>query len=227
MILAAHSPNYLPLVDFFYKMSTAGVFVLADDIQYTKHNFINRTKIKTSQGVPWLAVPVRTKGRMGQLINQIQIDTFQNWRRKHWKTLLVNYKYAAYFEKYAEFFENLYKKPWSKLVELNLEIIEFIIQSLNISTKIYLSSELNVTGKGSHRLIKMLNKLGCDSYLTDQEGKKYLDQCLFKESGIKLTFFSLKYPVYHQQFGEFVPALSMVDVLFNEGENSSTILFDD
>ncbi|MFQ5865210.1 MAG: WbqC family protein, partial [bacterium] len=129
MILAANQPTYLPLLDFFTKMHFADVFVLADDIQYTKHSFINRTKIKTALGVQWLTVPVSTKGRMGQLINQVQIDTVQNWRQKQWKTLLVNYKYAAYFEKYADFFEDLFKKPWTRLLELNLEIIEFIKKS--------------------------------------------------------------------------------------------------
>jgi hypothetical protein len=225
MILAAHQPSYLPLPTLFLKMHLADVFVLADDIQYSKHNFINRTKIKTAQGVQWLTVPVRTKGRAGQLINEVEIDTFQDWNQKHWKTLLVNYKYAAYFERYADFFESCYKKPWTRLLELNLEIIEFIVRCLNISTRIHLSSELNARGKGTQRLISILDRLGCESYLSDKNGEKYLDKQAFKESGLKLTFLPSKYPIYHQQFGGFEPALSIVDLLFNEGDNSRKILF--
>lgn len=227
MILAAHQPGYLPVQDFFLKMHLADVFVLADDIQYAKHNFVNRTKIKTAQGVQWLTVPVLTKGRMGQLNSQVQVDTVQNWRQKHWKTLLVNYKYAAYFEKYADFFENLYRKPWTKLLGLNLEIIEFIKKCLDISTEILLSSDLNVPGQGTERLTGILDKLGCDTYLAAQDGKKYLNQQVFEERGLKLNFLQTKYPVYHQQFGDFEPALSIVDLLFNEDENSRNILFDD
>ncbi len=226
MILATHQPCYLPLLNFFSKMLIADIFVLADDVQYTKHNFINRTRIKTSQGVQWLTIPVRTKGRMGQLINQVQIDIHQNWRQKHWKTLLLNYKYAAYFEKYADFFESLYLRPWTKLLELNFEIIEFIKNCLNITTKVYLSSELNVAGKGSQRLIGILDKLGCDTYLSDKESKTYLDQKVLKEHGLRLSYLQSKHPIYHQQFGDFETGLCIADLLFNEGENSRGFLFD-
>ncbi|NIV92323.1 hypothetical protein GWN42_05845, partial [candidate division KSB1 bacterium] len=111
MFLAAHQPAYLPDLTFFYKMSVADMFVLADTLQFSKHGAINRAKIKTARGINWLTVPVLTKGREGQSIAEVEINGAQAWQHKHWKTLVVNYTYAAYFEKYADFFANLYEKP--------------------------------------------------------------------------------------------------------------------
>ncbi|MFQ5823851.1 MAG: WbqC family protein [bacterium] len=224
MILAAEYPNYLPLVSFFYKMAQAEIFVLVDDFQFTKHNYINRTKIKTARGVQWLTVPVLTKGRKGQLIQQVQINVFQDWRRKHWKTLMVNYTYAAYFDKYSDFFESVFNKSWSYLLDLNLKIIEYIKNELHVPAKIYLGSELNIKGKGNQRLINLLEKLNCRTYLSFLDGKRYLDTQIFEKNGFEVEFISSKPILYHQQFGNFISNLSIVDLLFNEGENSTNLI---
>lgn len=224
MVCAAHRPCYLPSLSFFYKMCLADVFVIADEIQYSKHSLINRARIKTATGVNWLTVPVWTKGRKKQLINQVQIDGQQNWQRKHWKSLLVNYKYAAYFEKYANFFEKLYRHQWRSLLALNLEIINYLRERLNISTELRLISQLNVTGEGTDRLTRLLEKLGCQEYLCELELKNHLDPQKFQARRMALSFFSPVCPHYHQLFGSFVPGLSTIDLLFNEGENSHNLI---
>ena len=210
MILAAHQPCYLPKLSFFYKMAQADIFVLTDDFQYTTHNSINRTQIKTVNGVAWLTVPVLTKG---------------HWQRKHWRTLSVNYTYSAYFEKYADFLEEIYlSKKWKYLIDLNLELIEFVKRSLNLSTKIVLSSDLNLKDKGSALLAKMSTALGCTAFLTERDFAIYLDRKPFYEKEVELNFFSFKAPEYYQLFGIFTPGLSIIDVLFNEGEVSRHLI---
>ncbi len=217
MILAAHQPNYIPWIGYFHKMAQADKFVLADDIQYTTHGFINRNYIKTRKGKQWLTVPIITKGRGLQKINEVPIDIEQNWRQKHWNSLLLNYKYAPYFEYYADFFEQVYQKEWTFLVDLNIEIIEFVRKALNISNPIYLSSELKLSFGTTERIVDMVKKTGCTKYLSGESGKNYLDEELFKEAGIQLIYSEFKHPTYHQQFGEFIPNLSVIDLLFNEG----------
>ncbi len=224
MTLAAHLPCYFPDLTILYKMCLADVFVLADDFQYTKHNLINRAKIKTAHGPSWLSVPVHTMHSRRPMISQVLIDTNKNWQSKHWKSLLVNYKHAAYFDKYSDFIESLYQKPWANLLDLNLMIIGYLQEHLNISTKIILSSELNLQGRGSERLISILNKSQCNQYFTEIRFKKYLPAFLFEENDIKLTFFSYQHPEYHQQFGDFVFGLSGIDLLFNEGDMSYKII---
>jgi len=225
MILAAHQPCYLPELSFFYKMAQADIFVLTDDFQYTTHNSINRTQIKTVNGVAWLTVPVLTKGHRRETIRETLVDSSQNWQRKHWRTLSVNYTYSAYFEKYADFLEEIYlSKKWKYLIDLNLELIEFVKRSLNLSTKIVLSSDLNLKDKRSALLAKMSTALGCTAFLTERDFAIYLDRKPFYEKEVELIFFSFKAPEYYQLFGNFTPGLSIIDVLFNEGEVSRHLI---
>ncbi len=90
-------------------------------------------------------------------------------------------------------------------------------KALNISNPIYLSSELKLSFGTTERIVDMVKKTGCTKYLSGESGKNYLDEELFKEAGIQLIYSEFKHPTYHQQFGEFIPNLSVIDLLFNEG----------
>lgn len=217
MLLAAHQPNFIPWIGYFHKMAQADKFVLADDVQYTTHGFINRNYIKTGNGKQWLTVPVVTKGRGLQKINEVQIDKEQNWRQKHWNSLQLNYKYAPYFDYYADFFEQLYKKEWIFLVDLNIELIEFVRGVLKINCPIILCSDLDLSGEATERILDMTKKTGCPKYLSGASGKNYLNENLFEDAGIDLIYNNFTHPKYHQQFGEFISHLSIIDLLFNEG----------
>lgn len=226
MILAAHQPCYLPSVEFFHKLSIADVFVLADDVRYTTNAEINRTKIKTAKGECWLTVPVLTEGRAGQLIHQVEIDNQQNWRDKHWKTLQMNYAYAAYFDHYADFVEDLFHSKESPLtlLEFNLAIIDYLRIALNLNVKVVRSSTLNVRSTGVDWIFGIAEALGADVYLTSSTFSTYLSKKVFEGRGLHLNFIEIPSVRYYQQFGDFIPGLSVVDLLFNEGERSRGIL---
>ena len=224
MLLAAHQPNYIPWIGYFHKMELADKFVLADDVQYTTHGFTNRNYIKTRSGKLWLTVPVITRGKGLQKINEVRIDKEQNWRLKHWNSLQLNYKYAPYFEYYADFFEQLYQKEWTYLVDLNIELIEFVRKSLNISCPIILSSELDLRSDDTERIVDMVKMTGCTKYLSGSSGKTYLKEKLFEDAGMELVYSDFKHPNYHQQFGEFVSHLSIIDLLFNEGVRAGELV---
>ncbi len=226
MILAAHQPCYLPKLSFFYKMARADIFVLTDDFQYTTHNFVNRTQIKTVNGRAWLTVPVLTKGPI-ESIRETLVESSQNWQRKHWRTLSVNYTYSAYFEQYADFFKDIYLfKRWNYLIDLNLELIEFAKRSLNLSTRIVLSSDLNLKDKGNALLANMSTTLDCTTFLADREFENYLDKKLFSKKKVELNFLTFKTPEYYQLFGNFISDLSIVDLLFNEGREGREVIVD-
>lgn len=224
MILAAHQPNFIPWIGYFHKMAQADRFVLADDVQYTTHGFINRNYIKTRQGKKWLTVPVITKGKGLQKINEVRIDTDQNWEQKHWSTLELSYKYAPYFEYYSDYFQQLYRKKWEFLVDLNIELIEFVRTQLKISCPIQLSSELDLVSGATERIVDMGKKTGCKTYLSGASGKKYLDEIQFKKAGIELIYDDFQHPHYRQQFEGFIPNLSVIDLLFNEGVNAARLM---
>ncbi len=224
MKLAAHQPCYLPSISFFHKFILADVFVLANDYQFTTHNALNRARIKTVQGQSWLTVPVLTKGRSGQSINSVEINRDQKWKEKHLRTLHINYIYAAFFEQYIDALEVIFRKQWRWLVDLNMELISFIETSLGLEKEIRLSSDMSFEGRGSQKLIEMLEHTGCTTYLANQDLADYLCNEDFKVAGYKLNLIDYKPPVYHQQFDDFVTDLSCIDLLLNEGPDSLDIL---
>lgn len=224
MVVSIHQPNYLPWLGFFHKMSQCDVFVLLDNVQFAKHMFQNRTRIKTAQGESWLTVPVLTKGHFGELISEVRIDSKVNWRKKHFGTLQTNYDSAPYFKNYSDWFRNLYAQDWDKLSDLNITIIKYLASKIGIKTKIVIASSLGVLGARTELLLNICKFLNADVYLAGPSGKKYLDAKLFKDGGIDVLYHKFNHPLYEQQFGEFISRLSAIDLLFNCGEDSHSIL---
>lgn len=225
MIVTIHQPEYLPYLGFFDRIEKADIFVILDDVQYQKGGFINRNKIKTSQGWQWLTVPIKEKESLRKIF-QVEIDNQIAWEKNHWKAIFYNYQRAPYFKKYANFFQKVFQKKWKKIVNLDVYLIKQLLSILGIRTKLYKSSQLNVQGKGTARLVNLCQKLKAYTYLSGPGGKRYLDLTQFEEKKIKVIFQDFSHPVYPQRFEKigFIPNLSIVDLLFNCGPKSLDII---
>ena len=219
-MVSIHQPNYLPWIGYFHKIFLSDVFVFLDDVQYPKGQLVNRNKIKTANGEMYLNVPVITKGRSKQLIMEANIDNHINWKKKHWKSISLNYKKAQFFDKYSPFLEELYQSEWKKLSEMNEYIIMHITETLGIRTRFLRSSELDISGKSTKRLVNIVKAVGGDTYLSGKGAKDYMDEQMFVETKIDLKYQDFKHPTYNQLFGKFLPNMSIIDLLFNEGEKS-------
>lgn len=224
MIVAIHQPNYLPFLGYFHKMSKCDLFVLLDNVQYVKRYYIQRVKIKTPTGADWLGVPVLNHGRYDQLINATEIDQTQSWRERHWKTLSFNYAKAPFFDRYTAFFQDAYVRRWEKLGDLNEYLIRYLTAELGIKVELVKASQLNTQGQSNELLISICKEVGATTYLSGNGARDYLAPEKFANAGIELTFDDFKHPVYPQQHGEFVSYLSTVDLLFNCGPESLSIL---
>lgn len=224
MILAAHQPGYFPQPFVFQKMRLADVFIIADDIQYSTRSNLNRARIKTVAGAEWLTVPVFTRGRLGQLINQVRIADAYAWQQKHLRAIEVNYRKAAYFEKYLDGLEGLYRRHWNRLLDLNVATMDFIREALGISTPVQFSSALNCRAAGTQKIIELAQRLNCTTYLVEREAARFLEEDLFHQHGISLCYINAHLPPYHQQFSGWLPGLSILDLLLNEGDEARAIL---
>lgn len=223
MIVTIHQPEYLPYIGFFDRIAKADTFVILDNVQYQKNGFINRNKIKNSQGWQWLTVPVKQREALNQ-INKVEINNEIDWRDKHWKAILYNYNKAPYFKKYSDFFEEVYKKDWNLIADLDVYLIKGIMDPLGLKKQIKIASSLGVKGKADDLLINICKAVGADTYLSgpgpeDKNYREYMDLKKFKKQNIKVIFQEFTRPIYKQQFGEFIPNLSIIDLLFNN-ENS-------
>ena len=223
MIVAIHQPNYLPWLGFFYKMANCDVFVFLDDALHSKSSFTNRNKIKTRDGIKLLSVPLSTKEVR---INELLICNDQKWQSKHWNIIENSYRQAPYWEEYSAHFKDiLAKKSWTYLSELNIALIWQIKVILGIKTEIVTSSTLNIGGhRGSERNLAICKYLKADIYLSGEGARSYNDEQAFEREGIKLVYTGFQHPVYRQLWGDFIPNLSIIDLLFNEGEMSLPIL---
>ncbi len=225
MIVACHQLHYLPWIRYFDKIARADVFVVLDDIQFNKNGWHNRNSIKGPQGALCLTVPVLHHYQ--QRLDEVEIDNKTDWRRKHWKSLLMNYGRSGYFAVHKRFFEGIYRRKWQKLNALNGEILFYLIKSLGIKTRVVKSSELKVEGIATERLINLCKALRADTYLSGAyAATAYLDVEMFKRSGIKVALQDWQCPSYLQQYNRlgFIPDLSIVDLLFNHGQESMDII---
>ncbi len=224
MIFSANRPEYFPGFYFWAKMIRANSMLIADDLQFTSKSGLNRCAIKTGAGEKWLTIPLLSKGKAQQKICEVRINNAQNWRQKHWKSLLVNYKNAAYFEKYDLALERLFTKNWTFLIDFNLEIIQLLQKELAISCVLKLSSELACAEKGAALNRAWAKELGAGVYLAEEKMRMYLEKNSGKLQGVDLQFLKLQQKIYYQQFQGFIPSLSVIDLLFNEGDNARTII---
>lgn len=224
MILTAHQPVYLPWLGLFHKIALADTFVSFNQVQYLPRDWNNRNRIKTANGPIWLTVPVLTSGHREKNIDEIEINNSLPWQRKHWKSIYLNYKDSPYFKKYEAVFEDVYKKKWSTLTELNENMLKIFMSLLNIKTKFLTASDFQFDGKKSDLVLDMCLKLKAAAYIFGSLGKDYADRQSFEAGGINIFFQEYKHPIYPQLYGEFVPNLSVIDLLFNCGEDSFGII---
>jgi hypothetical protein len=225
MILTAHQPVYLPWLGLFHKISLADKFCFFDDVQYQPKDWNNRNKIKFNNGTSgWLTVPVLRKSYLERSYLEIEINNQLPWQRKHWKSIELNYREASYFGLYEKELKKFYEVKWQFLSELNYEMLLFFLEKLNISILVVRMKDYDFKGHKSELVLDMCRQLGADIYIFGEKGKDYADVEGFHAAGITPLFQDYRHPTYPQMHGEFIPYLSIIDLLFNCGSESLSIL---
>ena len=216
-------PGYLPNIGFFKKIQSSEFFVFLDDAQFVKDRFDNRNKIRTVDGYRWLTVPLKRPVFLKKL-NEISISYDTNWQTEHCNLIFESYNKTNYFSSYWTSIKNIIEKKYKNLFELNIDLIKFVSSELKISTETVLSSELNISEIKTQKLVSICSKLNASHYISGISGHDYLEEKLFLESDIKLIYENFIHPRYEQIHGNFLENMSIIDLLFNMGENSIQIL---
>jgi hypothetical protein len=225
MVIGILQPGYLPWLGFFEQMYRSDVFVIYDDVQYDKEGWRNRNRIKTANGAQWLTVPVLVKFEEHPLISGVTVDNQTNWRKKHFLSIRQNYSKAIFFKEYIGIFEEAYSKEWKHLIDIDMYFMRALADSLGMKEKkIVLSSTLSVGGDRLARLISICKLFNADTFYEGAAGKDYIDDKVFAENGIKIEYQNYQHPTYKQLYGDFIPYLSVIDLIFNHGKESLSIL---
>ena len=218
-------PGYLPWLGFFDQLHRSDIFVYYDDVQYDKHGWRNRNRIKTQTGPLWLTVPVRHRGEGLPRIVDVEIDARIPWARKHVASIRQAYARAPFVARYLPALEEVLERKWERLVDLDIACAALIAQWFGLRRRVERSSTLGIEGSRSERLVNICEYFGATTYLSGDAAKGYLDVELFTQHGIQVEWQRYVHPAYPQLHGEFVPYLSALDLLLNCGDEASLIAF--
>lgn len=217
---------YIPWKGYFDLIGSVDEFVLYDDRQFTRRDWRNRNRIKTRDGVRWLTIPVETKGRYHQRIDETRVQD-PGWAEAHWQTLRHAYAAAPAFGVHAGLIEQLYRTAAGEplLSRVNRLFLEALCDVLGIRTRITWSTDYPATGDRTERLVSLCRAAGATIYLSGPSAREYLEPELFDAAGIELEWADYSgYPEYPQLHPPFEHAVTILDLLFNVGTDAPRFL---
>lgn len=220
-------PSYIPWRGFFDLIRRADVFVFYDDVQYDKHGWRNRNRIKTAEGSRWLTIPVLSKGNIEQAlpIHDVFCDARVDWRRKHLEQIRHSYRKAAHFNAVFSLLSELYASaPSDRLSEFTIFTTQKIAAYLGLNPVFVRSSDLNVAGSKNERLLHTLAKVQATRYISGPSAQSYISEPAFATAGVALEYIRYEYEPYDQLHPPYDPYVSIIDLLFAKGADASAYL---
>lgn len=222
--LSSHQPNFIPWAGYFYKIAISDIFVIADDVDYTRKSYINRNRIKTPAGTRWLTLPV-VRAPLGTPINNIEVYNSRESFDFILKLVSHNYSGSSYFKTFFPRFEEVLTGSGNKLSEINIGLIKLILKELNINTNILMTSKIPGLSDGkTDRIISICKSQNADTYISGFGGQGYQSPEKMKASNIECRVYDFIQPEYRQLWGDFEPGMSVIDLIFNCGPESADIL---
>ncbi|MDO9510376.1 MAG: WbqC family protein [Bacteroidales bacterium] len=197
------STAYFPPLDYFATILSADEITIEKHETYFKQSYRNRCHIATASGMQVLSIPVIKTDGNNTKITGIAPSKIENWQRVHWKTIESAYSKTAYFIHYCDELEEILFRPYPGLLELNDTILKKLLKFLRIDKPIFHSSDFEKQPSGFIDLRMRIHPKK-DMLLPKHQYKTYFQA------------FSPKY--------EFIPNLSILDLLFAEGPHAVTYL---
>lgn len=227
-ILVAHQPNYWPYPGLLSKIAHADVFIYMSSVQLNTHSWQTRNLIKSANGSQYFNVPIITKNRRYQQIRDVEICYESKWQGKFINAIKTYYGKAPYFKKYFPILQEIYSKEWQSLNELKIYITNFLLNELNIKPAIFYDTDFEFSAHKTDLLVQMCKELNCNFFLSNKGSSAYVEIEKFNANNIDHMYMDWICPKYPQLFGNFIPNLSILDMLFNCGpEATEEIIKDD
>jgi hypothetical protein len=220
-------PSYIPWRGYFHLIQKADLFIFYDDVQYDKHGWRNRNRIKTAAGSRWLTIPVFSGGAVTNqlLIKDAKIDWNRPWPASHWDILRQSYRSAPFFNRYAPLLQEFYRRRDSFLADFTIDLTIALARELGIGTSFMRSSELAVTGSKTDRLVQILARVGASHYVSGPSARDYLEEEKLAAAGITLEYMTYEYPDYDQLHPPYDPRVTLLDLLFMVGPEAPNYIW--
>lgn len=217
-------PMFFPWSGMLEQVKLSNSFVFYDDVQYTR-GFFNRVQIKTASGRNWITVPLQD-WHQGQLINEVKIDNRIKWKQSHIGLLKQAYADAPFRKEMIDIVEDIFIRNYVTLDELAIASCMALIKYFRLDNErqFYKSSELNIPGVSTQRLVDICRSLGAKTYLTGHGAKNYLEHECFEKVSIQVKYIDYGLKQYPQMNGSFIPYVSSLDLIANCGFEGLSIL---
>ncbi len=230
MIIAIHQPNFLPWIGYFNKIKKSDIFIFLDDVQFEQgKTFTSRTKIICNGNETWMTVPIKKKSELNN-IRETSVDNNIFWKKKHLKTLQLNYSKTPFFEEVFSIIEKNYNINGIYITDYNIPLIIDICCYLDLKTRFLRSGEIVAAEslKGWDKILSLILETEATTYLSGSGAgsKRYVNANDLKKHHIDLEWQNYK-PVKYNQVnnkGDFIPNLSIIDLLFNYGKEAINII---
>lgn len=237
--IAIIQPVYLPWLGYFEQIARTDRFVVYDDVQYTRQDWRNRNRIPGANGPIWLTVPVR-RAPLGTPIREIEIDNRHRWVAKHLGSIEQTYRAAPHFEPCHGVLEDILRRGWTRLADLDLALIRALCAGFGIAPGVVLSSDIPsdpgfvgrfdraaedpAVARRNMRLVEICRQQGAGLFYVGARARDYIDTALFARFGIEVVFQDYRHPVYPQRRPGFQPHMAAIDLLMNTGPDARGIL---
>jgi hypothetical protein len=225
MTLGIMQPYFMPYIGYWQLMAAVDTYVIYDDVNYIKKGWINRNNILVNNDKQLFTISLNGASQ-NKLINEITIaDDFTKLR----KTIHMAYHKAPYYNEVVALLDKIFSYQSSNLADFIANSIELVCQYLDIQTKIIMSSDIEKDNslKGQDKILEICKLLNADTYYNAIGGQELYDKSVFEKENIKLCFLKSDIPEYSQYNIDFVPGLSIIDVLmFNNPMQVNKMLID-
>ncbi len=221
-------PSYIPWRGYFDQIHAADLFIFYDTVQYDKHGWRNRNRIKTPAGTQWLTIPVNCKGNVseGIPIIGIPISWDKPWNVAHFDKLRASYKRSPFWGQYSTLIRHYYDQRYEKLADLTIDTTIALARELGIEhTRFMRSSEMDVQGARTDALIDILTKVGATQYISGPSARDYIETEKFEIAGITLEYMTYNYPEYEQLYPPYDPQVSILDLMFMKGPEAGQYIW--
>jgi len=211
MKLAIMQPYFLPYIGYWQLINAVDTYIIYDDVAYIKGGWINRNNFLINGEKKLYTIRLK-EARSGRPINEIEIlDNLVKFQ----KMLQINYSKAPYFNTVMNLIQEIASFDKTNLGAFLENSIKLISSYLGIKTKLILSSsiEKNNDLKGKDKVLHICELMGASEYYNAIGGMELYDKAEFTDSGINLMFIKTNLQPYRQYNDEFVPGLSIVDIM--------------
>lgn len=229
MKVAIHQPHYFPWIGYFDKMAKCDAFILLDEVQLEKNSQMVRNRVLDQNGeIKYLTISGDTKGFLEKKYNELSSKNNDEWKSRQLNALKNYYREAPFFSETYELVDDFLKHNYGTICEWTCASINRIKEILDIKTDVIMQSSIDYKHgeKKSDLVLELCSSIDADVYLSGRGfSQQYLQRDDFLKKGIEIEFQNFEHPIYNQHSKEFVPGLSILDMLFNCGINTTKDVF--